>query len=102
MTCTIYILTPWHYKSIMHPADITIADYWGIEKAVPEFDDHKGVSLVLINNDKAEKIFNDLKERLMWKETKIEDSMQPPLIEPFPKAIDRIEFWDDLKKFLII
>lgn len=87
-----------HYKSIMHPADITIADYWGIEKAAPEFDDDKGVSLVLINNDKAEKIFNDLKEKLMWKETKIEDSMQPPLIEPFPKPIDRIEFWDDLNK----
>ena len=33
------------YKSVMHPGDITIADYWGIEKAAPEFDDNKGVSL---------------------------------------------------------
>lgn len=32
----------------MHPGDITIADYWGIEKVAPEFDDNKGVSLVLV------------------------------------------------------
>ena len=35
------------FKQIMHPGDITIADYWGIEKAAPEFDDNKGVSLVI-------------------------------------------------------
>ena len=44
------------YKSIMHPGDITIADYWGIEKAAPEFDDNKGVSLVLVNNEVGERI----------------------------------------------
>lgn len=43
------------YKSVMHPGDITIADYWGIEKAAPEFDDNKGVSLVLVNNEAGEK-----------------------------------------------
>lgn len=26
------------YKSVLHPGDITIADYWGIENAAPEFD----------------------------------------------------------------
>lgn len=29
------------YKSITHPGDITIADYWGIEKAAPDLDDNK-------------------------------------------------------------
>ncbi len=38
------------YKDIKHPGDITIGDYWGIEKAAPGFNDNKGVSLVLINN----------------------------------------------------
>ena len=50
------------YKSIMHPGDITIADYWGIEKAAPEFDDNKGVSLVLVNNEAGEKIFEKVKK----------------------------------------
>ena len=50
------------YKSVMHPGDITIADYWGIEKAAPEFDDNKGVSLVLINNKTGDNAFEKVKE----------------------------------------
>ena len=49
------------YKSVMHPSDITIADYWGIEKAAPEFDDNKGVSLVLINNEAGERAFDKVR-----------------------------------------
>lgn len=85
------------FKSIMHPGDITIADYWGIEKAAPEFDDNKGVSLVLVNNEKGEDLFEDVRDGLLWKETKIEDSMQPPLKEPFPKPAKREKFWEDFR-----
>lgn len=85
------------YKSIMHPGDITIADYWGIEKAAPEFDDNKGVSLVLLNNDRAENLFETVKDTVIWKATRIEDSMQPPLESPFPRPSDRDCFWDGLK-----
>lgn len=83
------------YKSLVHPGDITIADYWGIEKAAPEFDDNKGVSLVLLNNDSGEKLFEKVKNDLIWKETRIEDSMQAPLQAPFPKPNDREKFWTD-------
>lgn len=85
------------YKSIMHPGDITIADYWGIEKAAPEMDDNRGVSLVLINNDRAESVFADVKHMLHWKVTRIEDSMQPPLEAPFPRPDDRDQFWEDFR-----
>lgn len=83
------------YKTVLHPGDITIADYWGIEKAAPEFDDNKGVSLVLINNDVGEAIFREVNKDLLWKKTRIEDSMQPPLKAPFPKPTNREEFWED-------
>ena len=81
----------------MHPGDITIADYWGIEKAAPEFDDNKGVSLVLINNEAGEKAFEKVKENLIWKQTKLEDSLQPPLRAPFPKPENRDQFWSDFE-----
>mgnify|MGYP002536809347 CR=1 FL=1 len=77
--------------------DITIADYWGIEKAAPEFDDNKGVSLVLVNNEAGENIFEKVKKRLIWKQTKLEDSMQPPLKAPFPKPDNREQFWSDFE-----
>lgn len=85
------------YKSVIHPGNITIADYWGIEKAAPEFDDNKGVSLVLVNNEAGEKIFEKVKKRLIWKQTKLEDSMQPPLKAPFPKPDNREQFWSDFE-----
>ena len=85
------------YKSVMHPGDITIADYWGIEKAAPEFDDNKGVSLVLLNNDVGENAFEQVKDKLTWKQTELKDSMQPPLKAPFPKPDNRECFWDDFR-----
>ena len=42
-------------------ADITIADYWGVDKQFPEFDDDKGVTLVLINTVKGQLLFDDVK-----------------------------------------
>ena len=85
------------FKSVMHPGDITIADYWGIEKAAPEFDDNKGVSLVLVNNDKGAKIFETVKEQIKWKQTKLEDSLQPPLKAPFSEPKNRKTFWTDFE-----
>ena len=34
-------------------SDITIADFWGIRRVIPEMDDDKGTSLVLLNSDKG-------------------------------------------------
>ncbi len=41
-------------------SDITIADFWGIEDINPDFDDDKGVSLVILNSDKGAKCFESL------------------------------------------
>ena len=85
------------YKSVIHPGDITIADYWGIENAAPEFDDNKGVSLVLVNNEAGEKMLDKVKDKIIWKETRIEDSLQPPLKAPFPQPETREQFWKDFE-----
>lgn len=86
------------YKSIHHPGDITIADYWGIEKVAPELNDNKGVSLVLVNSQKGEEYFEKTKSEVEWKKTRIEDSMQPPLKAPFPRPITRDQFWKDFEE----
>lgn len=81
------------YKSINHPSDITIADYWGIEKAAPGFSDNKGVSLVLINSEKGEDIFKAVSENLELKKTSINNSMQMPLVKPYPDSKRKSKFW---------
>lgn len=44
-------------KNGVSHSDITIADYWGIDKLMPEFDDDKGVGLVLLNTKQGENAF---------------------------------------------
>lgn len=40
--------------------DITLADYWGIQKMHPEFFDSNGVSLVLVNNERGRKAWAEI------------------------------------------
>ena len=45
-------------KSLKSDSDITVADFWGIQNIAPEFDDDKGVSLVLINTTEGNFFLN--------------------------------------------
>lgn len=81
------------YKDIVHPGNITIADYWGIDAAVPGFNDDKGVSLVLINDDKGKAAFETVRDDIEIRETRIEDSMQPPLRAPYKPPEERGKVW---------
>jgi len=47
-------------RSFKSKSDITIGDYWGIQNILPEFDDDKGVSLVMINTEKGKEIYSML------------------------------------------
>lgn len=85
------------YKSVIHPGDITIADYWGIDKAAPGFNDNKGVSLVMINNEKGQQYFNEVLATINYVKTDMKDSMQPPLIAPYPQPAGRDQFWKDFQ-----
>lgn len=85
------------YKSIYHPSDITIGDYWGINKACPGFNDNKGVSLVLLNTEKGKGYFEDVSVSLEYSMTDINNSLQPALQKPFPRPTTRDQFWNDIK-----
>ncbi len=86
------------YKDVMHPGDITIADFWGIDQAVPGFNDNKGVSLVLVNNEAGANLLDKVRDRLLIHETRLEDSMQPRLRSPFPMPANRDKFWQDFHR----
>ena len=47
-------------KNGVSHSDLTIADYWGINQLMPDFDDDKGVGLVLINTEKGKAVFDTL------------------------------------------
>lgn len=41
-------------------SDISIADFWGIQNYYPEFDDDKGIGLILLNSEKGLAAYNQL------------------------------------------
>jgi coenzyme F420-reducing hydrogenase beta subunit len=43
--------------------DITLGDYWGLRKYHPELYDRNGISVVLINTDKGNQLFDLIRER---------------------------------------
>jgi coenzyme F420-reducing hydrogenase beta subunit len=49
-------------KPLKSVSDITIGDYWGVQNILPEFDDNKGVSLVMINTLKGKTIYDKLEK----------------------------------------
>ena len=50
-------------KGTYRKSDITLGDFWGVENICPDMNDNKGTSLVLVNTEKGEKIFDQVKER---------------------------------------
>lgn len=50
-------------------SDLVIADYWNINEALPEYNDNKGISLVLINSPKGLSTINSLSTQIDYKET---------------------------------
>lgn len=47
-------------KNGVSHSDLTIADFWGINRLMPDFDDDKGVSLVLVNTGRGKDAFEKL------------------------------------------
>lgn len=50
------------FKGNNRTSDITMADFWGIEKVNKEFSDDKGISAIIINTKKGEQIFNKIEK----------------------------------------
>lgn len=74
-------------------SDITIADYWGIDKVHPQMDDDKGASLLLVRTEKGQQALDFTK--IAYTESAYNDAFRfNPAIEksavPHPK---RTEFF---------
>ncbi len=103
------------YSNINRPGDITICDYWGVQKEEPEFykecNDRKivGISGIIINTQKGEKLFEQSKEKLFFKESTIEkiQKANPNLVQPsekgqnydMVKSIYKEKGWTGVSKF---
>lgn len=70
-------------------SDITIGDFWGIEKVKPDMDDGMGTSVVILHTQKARDIWEQIREDMTWFACKKEEILQPRLIGPTRAAPER-------------
>lgn len=62
------------YANFERQADITLADFWGIEKVDKTFFDKNGVSLVIVNSIKGKKCLKEIEEYVEIKNYSKEDA----------------------------
>jgi len=88
------------YTNTKRISDITIADFWGIEKFTPEFVDKKGVSLVIVNTKKGSEMFENIKKDIEYIEKNIDEAKEknPNLVKPTDCPDNRERFWEEYEQ----
>lgn len=86
------------YARIERVGDITLADFWDVNKSRPELDDDKGLSLVLINSPRGAAMAVRLGDAVAFTPVSISDSVQPHMHRPPTEPQDRAQFWQDYRR----
>ncbi len=60
------------FKCIHRQADVTLADFWGVEKILPDMNDDTGISLIMINSEKGKRLIEVIKNRMDMREVQYE------------------------------
>lgn len=88
------------FKEIPRYSDITLGDFWGVEKVAPDLEQNLGTSLVMLNTTKGERYFEKIRSKLVCREFTLDDIIQgnrPALLQPinYP-SIDRKAMFEDM------
>ena len=78
-----------------HPSsDVTLGDYWGVQRAHPDLSSDMGVSAVILNTEKGQEAVAAISESLNFGATELGEIVKgnPSLVEDERKPGDRDEF----------
>ena len=82
------------FKTLHRASDITLADFWGIEKIIPEINVEKGVSLCWASSEKGKQVLADVLKRTDYYEVKLREA-----IKHNSSAIKSVEMHKNRDKF---
>lgn len=85
------------YATTTRNVDITIGDFWHIEKEIPEFYKSEGNSLFMIHTIQGYELFEKIKNVLEYKRSNTTQCWQENLEFPTKKSEHRDEFWDNYR-----
>ena len=89
------------FTTTSRQGDISLGDFWGIGKAMPKWDDDKGISMVLVNNAKGQQMFSEIKDVINAIECDINTAINgnKVLCQNISGEQRRNKFYDDYKKY---
>lgn len=86
-----------HFCTINRQSDFTIGDMWGIDKIDSTIkDNNTGISLLCVNNKRAENIFNEINHDMFFKEIKTDDAIRYNHNSNVPVNKNREKFFDGI------
>jgi len=87
------------YSSISRTGDITIGDFWGIDKVTNAYNDNRGVSSVFANNYKGTRYLKDICDNVQLTEYPVDQCMQPNLQHAAIASPDTSLFLRDMEQY---
>jgi coenzyme F420-reducing hydrogenase beta subunit len=84
-------------------SDLTLGDFWGVDRYYPDMYNKEGVSAIIINSDKGIELFETLKKDLVYKDCKIEEILcdNQSLKHPVECPSSRKNFFNDLENLSV-
>ena len=87
------------FANLNRVGDITIGDYWGVEKFHPKFNDPKGASIMLINSQKGQAAFEEIVKNLEVELTDEKTALPSSLVYVTKPHPQRNSFWEDYANY---
>lgn len=86
------------FKSKQRCADLTLADFWGVQNYHPNLDDNRGTSLVVLHSEKGEALLSAIKEKLQVEPAELEKAVahNPAMVKSVPIKPERSKFMTDV------
>lgn len=81
------------FTNTSRKTDITIGDFWHIEKIMPEFYDPNGTSVFLIHSPKGQAVFDHIRGNILYRESDVSSCWQENLEKPTGRPSSREAFW---------
>ena len=83
------------FKSVSRLADITLADYWGVEKYTPEMLDSNGTSAVMVHTLKGQQLYSKIKGQMRSEEVSLDSILayNKPMVQSVVPHPRKEQFW---------
>ncbi len=88
------------FKKERRFSDFTLADCWGASKLVPEINDNKGLSSVIVHSKKGQELWEKLSDKFDYREISIDDiaAGNQNLIQNKHQTGNRLLFYETLDR----